>query len=483
MIFLRSKIDVVLEQIKYGSLKKRDFIYSYFSEGEDGISSVGGISGGGSSGGGDGSFPSSIIQTISDLQESSHNHPNKDVLDLITEDMVEAALRELITSIDIDTELTDENMLSSLRVLKEIADNNENFKEELKALFLSKVNPDTAAEIIKFTKGLDVGAYTQGLLGGGGTFRNVNGTTILEADQLLIRQRAEFFSVLIHEAKSVGGELVVSAANMLCIGVEETSSFYRCFFDSNDGKVTNLFENTDFARCQIWTGTGQKFYWRKVLAVGTDYIELSKTNSAINSDIPAVGDNIYQLGSTDVDRQGAMILSTVGADSPSFKQYSGISGYSLEGKATTEFTRLGNRIQGKTVFRSDGSNVDDWGDDIAGDIQDSQAAANAAALAAQQAIDDAAANVTDYNAKFATIQAQVDGEISNYSYPYSPTLSNYPASEWTTNTIKDRHIGDTFFNNITYVDDTTTPDAGKAWRFLKNGSVYSWSPNCGFRFC
>ena len=75
----------------------------------------------------------------------------------------------------------------------------------------------------------------------------------------------------------------------------------------------------------------------------------------------------------------------------------------------------------------------------------------------------------------ANLQAQVDGVVDNWFYPYSPSLANYPASEWTTNTLKDRHIGDTFTNTQEFVDNATTPDAGKSWRFVKNGSVYSWS--------
>ncbi|HRS68458.1 MAG TPA: hypothetical protein P5564_07600, partial [Paludibacteraceae bacterium] len=236
--------------------------------------------------------------------------------------------------------------------------------------FLSKVSEDTAQKLIKFLEGIEVGTFASGLLGSGAAIKNVNGTSVAEVDQLLVRQRAEFFSVLIHEARSVGGQLIISAANMLCTKVEETPNFYRCYFDSKDGEVANLFSNTDFARCQIFTGTRQKFYWRKVVAVGTDYIELSKTDAALNSDIPEVGDTIFQLGSTDVNRQGAMILSTVGNDAPSFIQYSGINSYDLTGKETTKFTRLGNRIVGNTVFLSGGQNLEEWADETSQNIKD-----------------------------------------------------------------------------------------------------------------
>ncbi len=341
--------------------------------------------------------------------------------------------------------------------------------------FLSKVSEDTAQKLIKFLEGIEVGTFASGLLGSGAAIKNVNGTSVAEVDQLLVRQRAEFFSVLIHEARSVGGQLIISAANMLCTKVEETPNFYRCYFDSKDGEVANLFSNTDFARCQIFTGTRQKFYWRKVVAVGTDYIELSKTDAALNSDIPEVGDTIFQLGSTDVNRQGAMILSTVGNDAPSFIQYSGINSYDLTGKETTKFTRLGNRIVGSTVFLSSGFNLDEWADGTSLDIQDAQSLANQADQKAQQAINDASVAVGLINSEVGRLQAQIDEEVSNWFYPYSPTLSNYPASEWTTDEIKNRHIGDTFTNTQEFVDNQTTPDAGKSWRFVENGGVYSWT--------
>lgn len=52
--FLRSEVEVELEQIAYATLDVREFIYSYFGDGESGISSVGGISGGGTGTGGGG---------------------------------------------------------------------------------------------------------------------------------------------------------------------------------------------------------------------------------------------------------------------------------------------------------------------------------------------------------------------------------------------------------------------------------------------
>lgn len=271
---------------------------------------------------------------------------------------------ELIRSDDNSTTPTDSNVFSSLRTLDEITKSITNL--DLSDKYLSKIEPDTAQKRITFLEGINIGNFTTGLLGGGGTFRMNNGVSELEVDKLLVRMRAEFFSVLIHQAKHIGGELIMSPAEMICNKVEEYSDFYRCYFDRGENnEVTNLFTNQDRARCQVFTGTGQKFYWRKVVAVGDDYIELSKNDkSAGANDIPEVGDHIFQLGSDDVERQSAMIFSTVGADAPSFKQYRGINGYSLEGKEINVFSSKGNKISGETVFKSDGKNLEEALDDV-----------------------------------------------------------------------------------------------------------------------
>ena len=77
---------------------------------------------------------------------------------------------DLITSTDTESELTDENMLSSLRVLSEIAKNNEAFLEELKNQFLSKVTDDTASGLITFLQGIIAAALE---VGGESLFRGL----------------------------------------------------------------------------------------------------------------------------------------------------------------------------------------------------------------------------------------------------------------------------------------------------------------------
>ena len=65
--FLRSEVDVELEQIAYDdTILKRDFIYSYFGDGEDTIKSIGGIAGGA---GGTGGITGSQLEILTNLAD------------------------------------------------------------------------------------------------------------------------------------------------------------------------------------------------------------------------------------------------------------------------------------------------------------------------------------------------------------------------------------------------------------------------------
>lgn len=59
---------------------------------------------------------------------------------------------------------------------------------------------------------------------------------------------------------------------------------------------------------------------------------------------------------------------------------------------------------------------------------------------------------------------QIDSNIIYYKGDYIPTLENEPASTWTTDELKNNHLGDLFYNTET----------GFAYRFVKDGVVYKW---------
>ena len=73
-----------------------------------------------------------------------------------------------------------------------------------------------------------------------------------------------------------------------------------------------------------------------------------------------------------------------------------------------------------------------------------------------------------YNPDITNLQAQIDGQIETWFYDYIPTTDNYPASGWTTDTERYKHLGDLF-----YVVDNTE-HGGEAYRWAKINNAYTW---------
>lgn len=202
--------------------------------------------------------------------------------------------------------------------------------------FINKRNPDIANELITFLKGLLVGKN-----GSGWTVLE-DGTTQAVVDRLYVKIKAVFDELEVKKKTHVGGEQIISPAGMKCVRVEELDESYRCFFLSEVDGVTinNEFTVGTLALAQefnIKEGTSHnvsnRYYWREVTGVGSDYIDLSKTNADKDSDVPAAGDDIIGLGHlTDITRQAAIILSSVNETSPSITFYQGINTFSLAGK-------------------------------------------------------------------------------------------------------------------------------------------------------
>lgn len=224
------------------------------------------------------------------------------------------------------TPASDSNVFSALRSL---------------ATFLRKDKADSTQYLLRLLGGAEFGVFTQGLLGTGGAVTiDEDGNSHAEFDYLTIRKIATFIELLIQEAKSVEGMIVVSPSNMKVSKVEETDSAYRCYFEKTDGErtVLNQFEEGDQARRQTFNlETGQAYYWRLVTSVGDDYVDLSKTDCDTGSTVPQAGDEIVGIGNrTNKSRQSAIIISAYGDGSPSIRYYQGIDSYSLTGKAVKE---------------------------------------------------------------------------------------------------------------------------------------------------
>lgn len=230
--------------------------------------------------------------------------------------------------------------------------------------FISKLSPDTAQELITFLKGLKLGNdYSINELGeavlkaitsanynaleqtGFGITQRRDGKYQLNITDLIVWGKAVFNELEIRKLSYVGGNFVFSACGSKIKKVEDKGNAWRCYFYQDDGSTatTNLWDVDDQARCQtfniragVYAGVSNRNYWRRVMAKGIDYIDLSKTDCEQGSDAPQVDDTLVQFGNrTKTDRQNIIEILTTGDEAPAIVWYAGVNSYSLEGKSTS----------------------------------------------------------------------------------------------------------------------------------------------------
>ena len=388
---------------------------------------------------------------------------------------------------------------------------------------LNKTKDDTAhgtitwEKVQKFFSGLLIGNSNNE--NGGSWTPDTEGRSHLITDYLEVRMKAIFEELVIKKTSTIGGKEIISpAGGVVAHKVEEVTvtynyvsqKAYRCYFlaEQEGDAVDNDFAIGDQVRSESFNvrkGTyhkaGNHFYWR--LIIGRDeepvelegkkyhYIDLSDTDCATASDIPANGDVLNQCGNrTDVERQNCLIFSAVDTYSPSIGLYHGINSYSF---ANREYVEYGvNKQTNKAFF-----NV--YGDMYVGDrptkengyegssyIKYDSAAKQVSVkgkISAKSTVDgkELSQYIKENSAKGLTeeqvnnliknsqvivdLQNQVDGAIETWFYEGVPTLKNAPASSWTTDKDKDTHLGDLYYDNKT----------GKAYRFAKDGNTYKWT--------
>ena len=289
----------------------------------------------------------------------------------------------LIRSYDNVTPATDLNAYSALRALRQ---------------FVNAVDDDDVAGLLTFAKGLQSAGFMEGSFGRGfELMKDRNGRSYLEIDEIFVRMRAVFESLEIKHVSHVGGENILSPAGIECYRVETVpaqiglrssdgadlldkdgeqltakvtdTNVYRCYFKTTDGERTiyNQFAVGDLALCREFNTkknadgtTLGRYYWRAVVGVGTDYIDLSITDCLEGSDEPMKGDTIVCLGNkSDKARQNAVVVSSYGVGSPSIKMYQGIKTFALsDDNAPVIISPNGNKFTGDFVSRS-GDNIVD----------------------------------------------------------------------------------------------------------------------------
>lgn len=368
---------------------------------------------------------------------------------------------------------------------------------------LNKTKDDTVKGTItweklqKFFSGLIVGNSNNE--NGGSWTPDAEGRSHLITDYLEVRMKAIFEELVINKTSTIGGKEIISpAGGVVAHKVEEVTvtynnvsqKAYRCYFlaEQEGDAVDNDFAVGDQVRSESFNvrkGTyhkaGNHFYWRLVIGRDEDpvelegkkyhYIDLSDTDCATASDVPAKGDVLNQCGNrTDVERQNCLIFSAVDTYSPSISLYHGINSYSF---ANREYVEYGvNKQNNKAFF-----NV--YGDMYVGDRPTKENGYEGSSyirydsstkqlsvkgkISAKSTVD--GKELSQYFNKIAELQNQVDGAIETWFYDGVPTLENAPAISWKTDKDKEIHLGDLYYNNKT----------GKAYRFAKDSNTYKWT--------
>lgn len=385
--------------------------------------------------------------------------------------------------------------------------------------FVSRLLDNTAKGTItwekvqKFFSGLFVGNRNNE--NGGSWTTDAEGRSHLNTDYLEVRMKAIFEELVINKTSTIGGKEIISpAGGVVAHKVEEVTvtynnvsqKAYRCYFlaEQDGDEVDNDFAVNDQVRSESFNvrkGTyhkaGNHFYWR--LVIGRDevpvelegkkyhYIDLSDTDCATASDVPAKGDVLNQCGNrTDVERQNCLIFSAVDTYSPSISLYHGINSYSFANREYVEYgvNKQNNKaffhVYGDMYFGDRPTSANNYEGDsyvkfdsetkkvtIKGelDIKSTYDGKTLDKYIADKSLDkDAVETIIKKSQTIIDLQNQIDGAIETWFYDGVPTLKNAPAISWKTDNDKKTHLGDLYYDNKT----------GKAYRFAKDGSTYEW---------
>lgn len=328
---------------------------------------------------------------------------------------------------------------------------------------LSRVKDDTAQGMITFLRGLKVGSFVTGSTGGI-FYADTDGKSHAELDYLTVRMKAMFYALEIIKTGVIGGRQMITPGGAIeCIKIEDRNDildeegnktgenvwdYWRCYFYQDDGTeaLDNRFRAGDMALAQdfnikegVYENVSNHYFWRLVVNVGTNYIDISKTDADAASDAPRVGDTICQLGNKtfvdangvthveDKTRQNAIIFSAVDTFSPSMTLYAGINSYSYLNK---EYVSYGVDKTTNLAYM----NV--YGNSYIGARDKSSYMKFDTVTGVEIKGKLVTKSGKDVEETFNSFQDQIDGVKETWYGEYTPTLTNQPAVDWNTEALK-----------------------------------------------
>lgn len=195
--------------------------------------------------------------------------------------------------------------------------------------------PVRTTDDVRF-KSITSTSYVSGALGSGFKI-DENGDAVF--DNLTVRKQFNVYELVLNKISGTNGALAVTDTIKIDT-VTETPTGYDCTIDTGGNTIAVPFQVDDLLRCQVWNGTGLKYYFAKVTAVGNGTFTIDKA-SKVGAGVPASGDTVVRFGNTtNVNRQGLLYLTASDSNAPYLDVLDGVTSDNLAGKTKVRLGRL-----------------------------------------------------------------------------------------------------------------------------------------------
>lgn len=169
-------------------------------------------------------------------------------------------------------------------------------------------------------------------------------------DSITVRKTFNVYELNVNKIRSGNGSYWFSDGAKITNAYIQSSP--NCWIISFDNETGNPFALNDVVRCQVWTGSGIKYWCGKIGWIsGTtvaiwpnDMYEGAKSSdpdATTNPSRPQAGDEIVRIGNTtDANRQGAVYITSNDNDAPYIDVLDGVNSDSFAGKIKVRLGKL-----------------------------------------------------------------------------------------------------------------------------------------------
>ena len=188
--------------------------------------------------------------------------------------------------------------------------------EDVKKIFLSKINPDTAYGLIKFLNGLEVGKAIDSFISGKGTILTKDGR--IQTDRLEVRNSMKVLELIINRIQGMENDFVFAPTRKVLKVVEIDETTYKLMLDPKmDGDLIPFREgNILYSIVNDLLAGGNSYYTSYMRVLTTNQNDYSITVSLYpDSEVPG-GQNHIPVAGYNISRRGDVHLPEEGQSNP-----------------------------------------------------------------------------------------------------------------------------------------------------------------------